>query len=63
MTIKITTIFVLAIYFAALCNAYAEGFQSIEGNSYAQEYGELRKLLQQVQNRESALAYKSQIAH
>ncbi len=58
MSIKF--IAVLIIFLSLLFSAYAEN--SVHSNqSYAQEYSHLRKLLQQVNNRESAIAYKSQI--
>lgn len=56
MTVKIVTIAILFL----LVTAHAEDIP-IANQSYAEEYGYLAKLLQQVQSRESAILYKPQI--
>ncbi len=53
---------VIIFCLSSLFTVQAESLHiQVQGQSFAEEYGHLRKLLSQVQSRESALAYKSQI--
>lgn len=40
---------------------YAGGSVGVQGESFAEEYTHLRELLENVQNRESAITYKTEI--
>ena len=53
---------ILIVTFLFTSAVYSGEYISGGGESFAQEYAKLRELLEKVQNRESAVTYKPQIA-